>query len=186
MAMLIAWQTVNAVRRPNSQITKGFLIVTPGLTIRDRLNVLKPNDTYNYYEHRDLVPKDMLQDMQRAVVIIENFHKFKHRERISLAKGTRRMIEGRRDGEIKTLETDGAGQRLGGFASPTPDTTSAPNGGRETLHEVGRPCVSSQRAFPRFPQFLSRAAPSLDPTVSFRQVSSRHRSGINRRFHRLF
>jgi type III restriction enzyme len=76
MAMLIAWQTINAVRRPNSQFTKGFLIVAPGLTIRDRLNVLKPNDTYNYYAHRGLVPKDMLQDMQRAVVVIENFLKF--------------------------------------------------------------------------------------------------------------
>ncbi|ADW67176.1 BPTD_3080 family restriction endonuclease [Granulicella tundricola] len=106
MAMLIAWQTINAVRRPKSQFTKGFLIVAPGLTIRDRLNVLKPNDTYNYYEHRDLVPKDMLQDMQRAVVVIENYHKFKIRERTSLAKGTRRMLEGR-DGEVQTLETEG-------------------------------------------------------------------------------
>lgn len=106
MAMLIAWQAMNAIRRPGSHFTKGFLIVTPGLTIRDRLNVLKPNDSYNYYEHRDLVPKDMLQDMQRAVVVIENFHKFKYRERLSLAKGTRRMLEGR-DGEIKTLETEG-------------------------------------------------------------------------------
>jgi Type III restriction enzyme, res subunit len=40
MAMLIAWQTVNAVRRPNSKnFTRGFLIVTPGLTIKDRLRV---------------------------------------------------------------------------------------------------------------------------------------------------
>ena len=45
MAMLIAWQTVNAVRRPNSRnFTKGFLVVTPGITIRDRLRVLLPND----------------------------------------------------------------------------------------------------------------------------------------------
>ena len=35
MAMLIAWQTINAVRRPNSRrFTRGFLVVTPGLTIR--------------------------------------------------------------------------------------------------------------------------------------------------------
>ena len=40
MAMLIAWQTVNAVRRPTSRnFTRGFLVVTPGLTIRDRLRV---------------------------------------------------------------------------------------------------------------------------------------------------
>ena len=42
MAMLIAWQTVNAVRRPSSsRFTRGFLVVTPGITIRDRLRVLK-------------------------------------------------------------------------------------------------------------------------------------------------
>lgn len=41
MAMLIAWQTVNAVRHPNSKaFSSRFLIVSPGITIRDRLRVL--------------------------------------------------------------------------------------------------------------------------------------------------
>jgi type III restriction enzyme len=45
MAMLIAWQTVNAVRRPNSRhFTRGFLVCTPGVPIKDRLRVLQPND----------------------------------------------------------------------------------------------------------------------------------------------
>ena len=45
MAMLIAWQTVNAVRRPGSKtFTRGFLVVTPGLTVKDRLRVLQPSD----------------------------------------------------------------------------------------------------------------------------------------------
>ena len=40
MAMLIAWQNINEVRRPNSKkFTRGFLVVAPGLTIRDRLRV---------------------------------------------------------------------------------------------------------------------------------------------------
>ncbi len=57
MAMLIAWQTINAVRRPGSKhFTRGFLIVTPGLTIKDRLRVLQPNDPDNYYASRELVP----------------------------------------------------------------------------------------------------------------------------------
>ncbi len=31
MAMLIAWQTINAVRSPNAKhFTRGFLLVTPG------------------------------------------------------------------------------------------------------------------------------------------------------------
>src|SRR5262249_7276827 len=38
MAMLIAWQTVNAARRPASRhFTRGFLVCAPGLTIKDRL-----------------------------------------------------------------------------------------------------------------------------------------------------
>ena len=50
MAMLIAWQTVNAVRRPGSKhFTRGFLVVAPGLTIKDRLRVLQPNDPDAYY-----------------------------------------------------------------------------------------------------------------------------------------
>lgn len=41
MAMLIAWQTINKVMTPNdARFAKRFLIVTPGITIRDRLAVL--------------------------------------------------------------------------------------------------------------------------------------------------
>lgn len=48
MAMLIAWQTINAVRRSSSKtFTRGFLIVAPGLTIKDRLRVLEPNHPDN-------------------------------------------------------------------------------------------------------------------------------------------
>ena len=37
MAMIIAWQTVNAVRSPTSNhFSRGFLVVTPGITIKDR------------------------------------------------------------------------------------------------------------------------------------------------------
>lgn len=106
MAMLIAWQTINAVRRPNSHFSKGFLVVAPGLTIRDRLLVLQPNDPYNYYSTRELVPQDMLGDIKKAVVVIENYHKFKLRERLELSKGTRGLLQGRGQA-LETLETEG-------------------------------------------------------------------------------
>ena len=71
MAMLMAWQTVNAVRSPTSKLfTRGFLIVTPGITIRDRLRVLQPNDPDSYYKTRDLVPADMLGDINKAKIVI--------------------------------------------------------------------------------------------------------------------
>jgi type III restriction enzyme len=63
MAMLIAWQTINAVRRPGSRtFTRGFLVCTPGLTIRDRLRVLFPNDLNNLYVNLEIVPNDMLDE----------------------------------------------------------------------------------------------------------------------------
>ena len=107
MAMLIAWQTVNAVRRPGRRnFTRGFLIVTPGITIRDRLRVLLPEDPDSYYASRELVPRDMLPDVNRAQVVITNFHAFQRRERMKLAKGTRALLKGRGEAP-STVETEG-------------------------------------------------------------------------------
>ncbi len=107
MAMLIAWQTINAVRRPGSRrFTRGFLVVTPGLTIRDRLRVLQPNDPDSYYQSRELVPADMLADLGRAKIVITNYHAFKLREVLELSKGTRALLQGRGP-ELSTLETEG-------------------------------------------------------------------------------
>ncbi len=108
MAMLIAWHTVNAVRHPSSKhFSRGFLIVAPGITIRDRLRVLLPNDPDSYYKNREIVPTDMLQDISHAKIVITNFHAFKLRERIEIAKGTREALEGWRGDKIETLETEG-------------------------------------------------------------------------------
>ena len=110
MAMLIAWQTVNAVRRPGSRrFTRGFLVVTPGLTIRDRLRVLQPNDPDSYYQSRELVPADMLGDLDRAKIVITNYHAFMQRETLAISKGGRALLQGRGP-EIATRET--AGQML--------------------------------------------------------------------------
>ena len=108
MAMLIAWQTINSVRRPQSQkFTRGFLIVAPGLTIKDRLRVLQPNDPDSYYASREMVPTDMLADVARAKIVITNYHAFKLRERIELSKGGRSLLQGPRGAELNTLETEG-------------------------------------------------------------------------------
>ncbi len=107
MAMLIAWQTVNAARRPHSRnFTKGFLVVTPGLTIRDRLRVLQPNDPDSYYESRELLPRDMLADLQQASIVITNYHAFKRRETLDISKGGRSLLRGRGPA-IESVETEG-------------------------------------------------------------------------------
>ncbi|MGB2781444.1 MAG: DEAD/DEAH box helicase family protein [Phycisphaerae bacterium] len=108
MAMLIAWQTINAVRRPTSKhFTRGFLVCTPGLTIKDRLRVLQPNDPDSYYASRELVPGDMLDDVKRAKIVITNYHAFKLRERVEISAGGRKLLQGRGGDELKTLETEG-------------------------------------------------------------------------------
>jgi len=108
MAMIIAWQTINAIRRPGSnKYTRGFLIVAPGITIKDRLRVLKPNDPDSYFRGRELVPEDMLPDLEKATIIITNYHAFGLRERMEVAKGTRLLLQGRGNDPITTLETEG-------------------------------------------------------------------------------
>ena len=73
--MLIAWQAINAVRWPGSrEFTRGFLVVTHGVTIRDRLRVLQPNDPNSYYVSRELVPNDTLRDLERAKIVVTNYH----------------------------------------------------------------------------------------------------------------
>ena len=107
MAMLIAWQTINAVRRPNSRrFTRGFLVVTPGITIKDRLRVLQPNDPDSYYQSRGLVPGDMLGDLDRAKIVITNFHAFKRRETMEVSKGGRALLQGRGP-DLKSTESEG-------------------------------------------------------------------------------
>ncbi len=107
MAMLIAWQTINALRKPQSKrFTRGFLMVAPGLTIRDRLRVLMPNDPDSYYLSRELIPSDMMGDIERAKIVITNYHAFKLRERMALSKGGRSLLQGRGE-SLNTLETEG-------------------------------------------------------------------------------
>ncbi len=107
MAMLIAWQTINAVRRPNSKkFTRGFLVVAPGLTIKDRLRVLQPHDPDSYYASRELVPNDLLDEVRDAKIVITNYHAFKLRERLEVSKGGRSLLQGRGE-ELNTFETEG-------------------------------------------------------------------------------
>ena len=107
MAMLIAWQTVNAVRTPGSNLfTRGFLIVTPGITIRDRLRVLQPNDPDSYYKTRELVPVEMLDEINKARIVITNFHAFQIREIMETGRVGKALLQGR-DQPLNTSETAG-------------------------------------------------------------------------------
>lgn len=64
-------------------------MVAPGLTIRDRPRVLRPNDPDSYYQNRELAPADLLADLAWAKIVITNYHALKQRERLGLSKGGR-------------------------------------------------------------------------------------------------
>ena len=106
MAMLIAWQTLNKLANPkDAKFSDAFLIVTPGITIRDRLRVLMPNDAGNYYRHLDLVPPDLTSELGKAKLIITNFHAFKPREHTSAGKLTKSLLTGSGDAPSPFTET---------------------------------------------------------------------------------
>ncbi|MDX0001583.1 restriction endonuclease [Sinorhizobium meliloti] len=107
MAMLIAWQTVNAVRSPTGNLfSRGFLVIAPGITIKDRLRVLLPSDLENYYRTRELVPGDMFDEISKAKIVITNYHALQLRELLEVNRVGRSLLQGRHEA-IPTKETEG-------------------------------------------------------------------------------
>src|SRR4029077_16817901 len=93
MAMVIPWHTLNKRRYPKDRrFSDAFLVVTPGITVRDRLRVILPSDPNNYYLALDLVPAESLGDLGTAKVIITNYHAFKARDRGEAGKLTKAIL----------------------------------------------------------------------------------------------
>ncbi|WP_181707637.1 BPTD_3080 family restriction endonuclease [Chthonobacter rhizosphaerae] len=108
MAMLIAWQAVNAARSPGSKLfSRGFVIVAPGITIKDRLRVLLPSGEDSYYASRELVPPDMMIDLQKAKIVITNYHVFQHRRVLDTNQTGERLLQGRTGTPIEVMESEG-------------------------------------------------------------------------------
>lgn len=105
MAMLIAWQALNKIANSqDARFSDAFLIVTPGITIKDRLRVLLPNDPQNYYKQHDIVPSDLFPELDKTKFVITNFHAFKQRERMSAGKLTKQLLK-QNNGESPFTET---------------------------------------------------------------------------------
>jgi type III restriction enzyme len=93
MAMAIAWQVLNAITYPkrNKDFSSAVFIVAPGLTVRERLQVLLPGNDDNYYDVFDICPNDSLrQKLNQADIAIQNWHNLmpmKEQERSVVRKG---------------------------------------------------------------------------------------------------
>ena len=85
MAMLIAWHTVlyrHGSRTQKEKHAQTFVIITPGLTVKERLQELDPKNPGNIYAptSQNLLPRKYTQDIQQACVKIVNFQAFRQRD----------------------------------------------------------------------------------------------------------
>lgn len=93
MAMLIAWQALNKIEnQQDARFTDAFLLIAPGITIRDRLRVLLPNDTQNYYKERDILPPEYATQLGRAKIVISNYQSMRMRELGDAARLTKLVL----------------------------------------------------------------------------------------------
>lgn len=77
MAMLIAWVFCNRGRVPgDTRYPRRALVVCPNLTIKERLQVLRPGLPGNYYEEFDLVPTPLRPELAKGKVLVTNWHWF--------------------------------------------------------------------------------------------------------------
>ena len=88
MAMMIAYHTLNKIRYPHdTRFTDTFVIITPGLTILDRLNVLQPDSSGNYYKTYSIVSVTDLDELIRANILIVNYQQMVSRQNSRFAVG---------------------------------------------------------------------------------------------------
>lgn len=88
MAMIVAWQVLNkAANNQDPRYSKNVLLIAPGLTVRKRLEVLKPEGPDNYYDLFNVVPDSLMQALRsHGRIRIINWHKFAWETEAKLAK----------------------------------------------------------------------------------------------------
>ncbi len=87
MAMVIAWHVLNKVTyRQDVRFSRNILVVAPGLTVKNRLAVLKPTHTGNYYESFQVVPSSLLEKLRQGRIVVRNWHALNRKTEEQIAK----------------------------------------------------------------------------------------------------
>lgn len=105
MSMIIAWNFLNKVANPtDGRFSKHALIVAPGLTVKNRLQVLQPSAKDNYYEEFNIVPSSLMEKLRQGKVMIDNWHSlaWDTQEKLNqkVEKGQLRSVDQRKRTEI--------------------------------------------------------------------------------------
>lgn len=94
MAMIVAWAFANRARNPRStEFPNGVLVCCPNLTVKQRLQVLKPEDPKNYYDQFDLVPTRYRDSLNLGKVLVTNWHLFGRKSPNSEGGVTYRVVD---------------------------------------------------------------------------------------------
>lgn len=112
MSMAIAWHILNKVTYPRDlRFSKNVLVIAPGLTVKSRLEVLKPSASDNYYQAFSIVPPASIEKLRQGRVRVDNWH--------ALSWDTDQQIEKKRTVDKRGPKSDAAYARdvLGDLAS---------------------------------------------------------------------
>jgi len=135
MAMLIAWAFCNRGRNPASTaFPRGVLVCCPNLTVKERLQVLRPDMAGNYYDEFEIVPGKYREFLTTGRVLVTNWHVFAPRSPHREGDASFRVVD-------KGEETNDAFalNRLGELASRLPILVMNDEG-----HHCWRPKAASE------------------------------------------
>lgn len=76
MSMIITWQVLNTLTYPKRrEFSKAIFVVAPGITVKERLQVLYPGHEQNVYDEFCLCPNDAMRSrINQAEILVENWH----------------------------------------------------------------------------------------------------------------
>jgi type III restriction enzyme len=101
MGMLIAWAFCNRGAVPgDTRFPSAVLVCCPNLTVKERLEVLKPDsEGSNYYTEFNMVPNNMLGLMAVGKVVVTNWHVFHPESRHAEGGSTYAVVDKGEEGD---------------------------------------------------------------------------------------
>lgn len=137
MAMLVAWAFCNRGRNPLSvEFPNAVLICCPNLTVKSRLQVLRPDSPSNYYDEFEIVPSKYRTFLSAGRVLVTNWHIFASKSPQKEGDATYRVVDkGEEDNRSFALD------RLGDLAARLPIMVLNDEG-----HHCWRPRLSAEEA----------------------------------------
>ena len=105
MAMVAAWTILNKLaNRSDARFSDAVLVVCPNVTIRDRLNELKPElGEASVYKTRDIVSEPLLNILTQGKVIVTNWHVFEPQTSQQGGVSSKVIKSGVREKKIETI-----------------------------------------------------------------------------------